>query len=118
MLDNIVLFFFEKACPAQSRKEAFLLHVYFDWDLLVGLAEESLGWVQADQEVLLATFFPVLEQSYIYFNLKEDNKSTAHLRRGRDSNSRRTFVLDGFQDHCTSPLCDLSVAEETGFEPA
>ena len=29
-------------------------------------------------------------------------------RRGRDSNSGRTRILDGFQDRCIKPLCHLS----------
>ena len=38
-------------------------------------------------------------------------------RRGWDSNPRSTCADSGFQDRRTSPLCDLSVAEEVGFEP-
>src|SRR3989338_5609962 len=44
-------------------------------------------------------------------------KYRSDLRRGWDSNPRGACTPGGFQNRCTSPLCDLSVAEEVGFEP-
>ena len=40
---------------------------------------------------------------------------SASWRRERDSNSRRTFILAGFQDRCNQPLCHPSAAREAGM---
>ena len=52
--------------------------------------------------------FDALENKKIPFNKRD----IFELRRDRDSNPGRTYILNGFQDRRIQPLCHLSFIKE------
>jgi hypothetical protein len=60
-------------------------------------------------EVQSAETFELDEKIDNTFQMNQFWCAYPEMRRGRDSNSRDTCVPGGFQDRCTSPLCDLSI---------